>query len=95
MPSRLDRPVHGVKSTKNFVVANAVENILAAPKVVDRGQPDYLRKSDFGKVPAYLKEVQREIEAENEFIEGMIREHTEADAGPMVRLAVWVLCRVF
>ena len=28
-----EKPIHGLVSDKNFIVANAVENILAAPKL--------------------------------------------------------------
>lgn len=47
VPSRKDVPVYGVKSSKNFVVANAVENILAVPAAPEVA-PDYLHKEDFG-----------------------------------------------
>jgi hypothetical protein len=33
VPKHTDRPIHGLVSDKNFIVANAVENILAAPKM--------------------------------------------------------------
>jgi hypothetical protein len=29
IPSKDDKPIHGLVSDKNFIVANAVENILA------------------------------------------------------------------
>ena len=29
VPARTDKPIHGLVSDKNFIVANAVENILA------------------------------------------------------------------
>lgn len=82
VPTRHDRPVMGVKSQKNFVVANAVENILAAPRVVERGEPDYLRKADYGRVPEYLSDVRAEIAAEQEFIEGMIAAQSAVYTGP-------------
>lgn len=79
MPSRDDRPLYGLKTSKNFVVSNAVENILAAPQPRPAAEPDYLRKSDFGKAPAYLSEVKQEIEQEKEFIRTMLAE--DAGAG--------------
>ena len=33
IPKRDEKPIHGLVSDKNFIVANAVENILAAPKL--------------------------------------------------------------
>ena len=32
VPKKDEKPIHGLKSNKNFIVANAVENILSAPK---------------------------------------------------------------
>lgn len=49
-------PCHGVRmqklqvTSKNFIVANAVENILAAPKKMSNNDMDFLNKEDFGKV---------------------------------------------
>lgn len=36
VPKRDEKPIHGLVSDKNFIVANAVENILAAPKLPAR-----------------------------------------------------------
>lgn len=55
------------------------------PKATTVGPPDYLRKQDFGRVPAYLSEVKAEIAAEHEFIEGMVAQHSAVAAGPKVR----------
>ena len=33
VPKKADKPIMGLVSDKNYIVANAVENILAAPKV--------------------------------------------------------------
>ena len=41
----------GLVSDKNYIVANAVENILAAPKLPPNNDRDYLKKKNFGKVP--------------------------------------------
>jgi len=37
VPKNGDKPIHGLVSDKNFIVANAVENILAAPKLPAQG----------------------------------------------------------
>ena len=64
----------GLHTEKNFITANAVESILAVPKVIEpAGGPDYLRKQDFGKVPRYLDNVKKEIAAENEMIDAFVR----------------------
>lgn len=33
VPKKDEKPIMGLKSNKNFIVSNAVENILSAPKV--------------------------------------------------------------
>merc|ERR1711976_982491 len=44
VPKNGDKPIHGLVSDKNFIVANAVENILAAPKLPAGKDKDYLKK---------------------------------------------------
>merc|ERR1711907_871766 len=62
---------------KNFVVANAVETILAAPKRVTQGAKDYLNKEDFGKVPKYLQHIKQDIEAEYNYIASLQQQEEE------------------
>lgn len=51
IPARDEKPIMGLVSDKNFIVANAVENILAAPRLPENKNKDYLKKKNFGKVP--------------------------------------------
>merc|ERR1711964_354300 len=69
VPRRHERPVMNLVSSKNFVTANAVENILAAPKKVGHEVKDYLNKADYGKCPKYLKRIQGDIQEEYDYIE--------------------------
>lgn len=78
VPKATDRPVMNLVTSKNFIVANAVETILAAPKKVTQGAKDYLKKEDYGKVPKYLTHVKKDIEAETDYIRQMY-EQQEAD----------------
>jgi len=64
---------------KNFVQANAIENILSAPKR-EEGPIDWKKKADFGKVPIYLKNIKREITEEHEYIRAM--QEAQAAAAP-------------
>lgn len=76
---RLDEaPVLNLVTSKNFVVANAVETILAAPKKVSQGAKDYLNKEDYGKVPKYLKHIKSDIDAEYNYIASL--QQAEEDA---------------
>jgi len=74
LPDKSDRPVMGIKTSKNFITANAVEAILQVPRVVESGELNYMKKEDFGKVPTYLYQVQEEIRRENEMIDKYVKE---------------------
>jgi hypothetical protein len=84
VPKKADIPVMNIVTSKNFVVANAVETILAAPKKVSDGAKDYLTKEDYGKVPKYLKHIKDDIDAEYEYIRQLQEQEEEARAS-MVR----------
>jgi len=77
-------PPMNLVTSKNFVVANAVETILAAPKKVSEGAKDYLHKEDYGKVPKYLTHIKQDIEAEYDYIRQLQLQRDEAQA-PQVR----------
>merc|ERR1712000_620156 len=51
LPKREDPPIYGLVTDKNFIVANAVENILSVPKKVKEDEFKYANKRDYGKVP--------------------------------------------
>mmetsp|Transcript_26509 Transcript_26509/g.33097 ORF Transcript_26509/g.33097 Transcript_26509/m.33097 type:complete len:200 (-) Transcript_26509:9-608(-) len=74
VPLKDEKPVMGLKTTKNFITANAVETILQVPTLRGKPEPDYLNKADYGKVPGYLAEVKNEIKRENEMIDAYVRE---------------------
>lgn len=54
VPLKDEKPIMGLVSDKNFIVSNAVENILAAPKLPTNSDKDFLKKKNYGKVPKYL-----------------------------------------
>merc|ERR1740121_2977032 len=64
-------------SSKNFIVANAVESILAAPKKGSDGARDYLSKQDFGKTPKYLSKVKADIDDEKSYIHNLMLQQEE------------------
>merc|ERR1719440_1464891 len=78
VPKTSDAPVMNLVSSKNFVVANAVETILAAPKKAQQGAKDYLQKEDYGKVPKYLKNIKQDIDAEYDYIRQLQQQEEEA-----------------
>merc|ERR1711912_146427 len=68
VPTREEKPVMGLVTSKNFITCNAVENILAVPKKTDVRQVPYMNKKGYGKVPAYLEKVKGEIQDEYNYI---------------------------
>jgi len=72
------------KDPKNFITANAVENILAVPKRQPEAQ-DWLKKPHFGTVPPYLQKIKKEISDEYEYIRTM-QQQQESAAPPGMRL---------
>lgn len=71
VPKKDEKPIMGLTSDKNYIVANAVENILAAPKVKENNQKDYTKKKDYGKTPNYLRKIKNEIDQEYELVREM------------------------
>lgn len=68
VPKLDERPFMNLVTSKNFIVANAVEVILADPKLPPKEGKDYMRKDDYGQVPKYLKHIKKDIEAEYDYI---------------------------
>eukprot|EP00967_Tisochrysis_lutea_P045611 scaffold55346_cov30-Tisochrysis_lutea.AAC.1 len=67
------------KEPKNFVTANAVENILSVPP--REPEPiDWTKKPSFGKVPNYIKKIKSDIAREYDYIRTM--QEAEVDAAP-------------
>ena len=76
VPKHNEAPVHGQRSGKNFLVTNAIENILSTAKRPEE-QPDYLKKKDYGKTPAYLERVKDSIEGEYRMIQHLHEQHNQ------------------
>lgn len=80
VPKRDEKPIMGLVSDKNFIVSNAVENILAAPNLPVNKDKDFLKKKNYGKVPKYLQTIKKEIEDEYELVREMqIEEEADMD----------------
>merc|ERR1719156_9448 len=78
LPKKDDTPILNLVTSKNFVVANAVETILAAPKKSAQASKDYLHKEDYGKVPKYLENIKGDIDAEYEYIRQLQQQQYES-----------------
>jgi len=79
VPKKDEKPIMGLQSTKNYIVANAVENMLSQPKIIE--QPTkYAEKKDFGKVPKYLENIKDQMNREYEHIKAVhIQDEEERD----------------
>lgn len=83
VPGRGEKPVMGLQTTKNFLVANAVENILAVPKKVSEDVTRFTEKPGYGSVPEYLSDVKAAIEEEKQVLkEYLEEEQVRYDDGP-------------
>lgn len=71
VPAKDDRPILAAKGTKDYVVSNALENILAIPPQRP-SEPDYRHKEDYGRVPEYLDVVKQEVKEEKELFDTML-----------------------
>lgn len=77
VPKKDEKPLMGFTSDKNYIVSNAVENILAAPKVKENNSKDYTKKKDYGKTPKYLQKIKKEIDQEYELVREMQMEEEQ------------------
>jgi len=77
VPRSTERPLFNMMTSKNFVVANAVDTILAAPKRTQDVAKDYLHKEDYGKTPKYLEHIKRDIEHEYAYIDQLQKQSQE------------------
>ncbi len=81
VPKKDEKPIMGLVSDKNYIVANAVENILAgkfkpilvvaAPKLPVNKDKDFLKKNTYGKIPKYMQKIKGEIEDEYQLVREM------------------------
>ena len=80
IPKKDEKPIQGLVSDKNYIVANAVENILAAPKLPVNKDKDFLKKKNYGKTPKYIQNIKKEIEDEYQLVrELQIEEENQRD----------------
>lgn len=76
VPGAADKPVHGLKSNKNFIVTNAIENILSVAKKSEE-EVDWQKKKDFGKTPEYLNKIKDNIQNEYKMIQNLHEQHNQ------------------
>jgi hypothetical protein len=65
VPTKQERPVMGLTTDKNFVVANAVESVLTAPKRAPVAQERAVDLQNFGQVPGYLTKIKTNLKSQS------------------------------
>ncbi len=78
VPTVNDEPIFGLKTEKNFIIANAVDNILMQPKKRNVSTDNPFHRY-YGKVPDYIKKYRLNHENELNDIKEMRRKHQEEE----------------
>lgn len=78
VPSRDDKPIMGLVTNKNFIVANAVEVILAQPRKLNQEPAHFMTNEGYGEVPKYLGEIKQAINDEYSAIKEIMAAQEEA-----------------
>jgi hypothetical protein len=77
VPRVQEKPVLGMKSDKNFIVANAVETILSSARKSQEA-PNWFEKREYGQVPQYLSKIKDSIQQEYKMIQTLHEQNEEA-----------------
>ena len=80
VPTLKDKPIMGLKSEKNYITSNAIDNILMPTRKKHKEEVDYLKKKDYGLVPKYLVKIKQKVEEEYKNMREMQRRNAEEDA---------------
>ena len=70
----------GLKSNKNYITSNAIDNILMPTRKKVKDDVDYLKKKYYGEVPPYLTKLKQKVKEEYVSIREMQRRNEEEDA---------------
>lgn len=89
VPKQADKPVMGLMTEKNFVVANAVDNILAAPRknppVATIKEGAVAQHSAYGKTPKYLQKTKQKLAEEQQLVAEYHKRAEEQAGGQRMR----------
>jgi hypothetical protein len=76
IPKFNEKPIMGLKSDKNFIVSNVVENVTSAPKKL-REEVSWVTKKNYGSIPNYLADRKTRITDEYEYLRNLQRDDEE------------------
>lgn len=74
VPGANEKPIMGLRSNKNFIITNAIENILSTAKRAPE-QENWLKKKDYGQTPEYIQQVKENINNEYKMIQKLHEEN--------------------
>ncbi|KYK68446.1 putative enkurin [Toxoplasma gondii TgCatPRC2] len=66
----------GIKSIRDHVTANAIDNILSRPKKNSGRLFDWMKKPNYGAVPEYLKEIKNRLQLEYAYVESLRKDNS-------------------
>lgn len=79
VPSLKEKPIMGLKTEKNYIISNVLDNILMVPKKIKEEETDIYRHKSYGKVPKYLCDLKLKIKDEYDSIKELQRKRKEED----------------
>lgn len=79
VPTIKDKPIMGLKTDKNYIVANVVDNILMQPKKLKEEPTGIYKHNAYGRVPTYIKNLRKQVQDEYNNIREMQRRVKEEE----------------
>lgn len=89
LPKKDEQPIMGLTTNKNFIVCNAIQNILPQSQSDNKSQSksknnnknnnniSSTKHAEFGKIPQYLTKVKEQINEEYKYIQELRKEKEE------------------
>ena len=78
-PIPKEPPIMGLKTDKNYIVANIVDNILMEPKKLQTESNEIFRHRSYGRVPKYIKNYRLKVEQEYQAFKEIQRQKKEEE----------------
>lgn len=79
VPTLKDKPIMGLKTDKNYITANAVDNILMQPKKLPEEKKELYKHRYYGQIPTYITNLRLKIKEEYDTLQEMKRRQKEEE----------------
>ncbi|KAJ4454452.1 putative flagellar associated protein [Paratrimastix pyriformis] len=83
VPTRVEEPIHGLTTQKNFITTNAVDTIFAVPRKPPERDFRYTNRPGYGEVPRYITKIKSEIARERSFFDDLQQTQTAQEEEKM------------